>query len=141
MNRGYTLLEVLVVVSMIGTFVSIIGGPAGGLRDSLAARAVVEDVVAVVRSARAEGRARGGSLLWLHDDGRYSIHGPDGVVRRGAVALNRARALELSAGRDSVALRFDRLGLGRMASTTVRIRAGNEERSVVVSAYGRVRRR
>ena len=43
--------------------------------------------------------------------------------------------------RDTLVLAFDALGLGRVASATIVFRRGAAERALVVSGYGRVRRR
>jgi hypothetical protein len=40
---------------------------------------------------------------------------------------------------ERLVLRFDGLGIGRMAGTTLQVRRGTASTSFVVSAYGRVR--
>jgi len=41
---------------------------------------------------------------------------------------------------DTVVLRFDALGVGRMTSRTFRVRRGSAEAGLTVATYGRVRR-
>lgn len=141
MNRGYSLLEVLVVLSLVGAGASLLAERLRHFGDGIAARAVREEIVGLVSTARARGRASGGAELLLHEDGRYVIRSGRDHDRFGVISRSPGVALTLSGGRDSVVVRFDRLGLGRMASTTISVRAGTIERAVVLSAYGRLRRR
>lgn len=48
--------------------------------------------------------------------------------------------LALSGGRPSVELRFDALGLGRMAARSVTLTRGSAVARLIISAYGRIRR-
>jgi hypothetical protein len=49
--------------------------------------------------------------------------------------------LELSGGHPEASLDYGPLGLGRVASQTIRLRRGTREASLVVSSLGRVVRR
>jgi len=141
MKRGYTLVEMLLVLTLIGAGVSLLAGPARRLSDDITARMLREEVVTLVNATRLLGRNRGGARLTLHEDGRYTITAGDSPVQNGTLGLPPRASLRLSRGRDSTLVRFDRLGLGRMASTTIALRIGDADRAVVVSAYGRLRRR
>jgi hypothetical protein len=50
-------------------------------------------------------------------------------------------SLDLGGGRTDVELAYDALGLGRVASQTVVFRRGDATAELVVSGYGRLRRR
>lgn len=141
MNRGYTLLEVLVVLALIGVSASVVADGMGRFGRDLSARITREEIVALIDGTRVEGRSRGGASLVLRRDGGYAVTSDGSLLRSGLVELPSSEALRLPGGRDSVVVRFDRLGIGRMASTTITVVAGSVERSVVLSSYGRVRRR
>ena len=49
--------------------------------------------------------------------------------------------LRLDGLRDSIAIDFDRMGLGRLASHSIDVLVGDVARRLVVSSYGRIRRR
>lgn len=140
MKRGSTLVEVLLVLTLIGAGVSWLAGPVRRLGDEITARMLREDVVTLVEAARQLGRSRGGARLTLHRDGRYAMAAGRAHVRRGTLDLPPRASLVLSRNGDSTVVRFNRLGLGQMASTTIAVRVGNVDRVLVLSAYGRLRR-
>jgi prepilin-type N-terminal cleavage/methylation domain-containing protein len=141
MKRGYTLVEMLLVLTLVGAGVSLLAGPVRRLSDDVTARMLCEEVVTLVNATRLLGRNHGGARLTLHQDGQYAITAGGSPVRSGTLGLPPRASLRLSRGRDSTLVSFDRLGLGRMASTTIAVRIGDADRAVVLSSYGRLRRR
>lgn len=141
MSRGYTFLEIVLVLALVGAGVTLAVDRVGRFANEIAARVLREQIVLLVDATRSEGRSRGGAVLLLHEDGRYSISAAGDTIRRGVVQLPTREALRFPGGRDSVFVRFGRLGIGRMASTTVTVTVGEVERALVLSSYGRVRRR
>jgi hypothetical protein len=63
------------------------------------------------------------------------------TVADAEMGATRGLILELSRGRSETKLIFGPLGLGRVASQTVRFRKGNAEATLVLSSMGRAVRR
>jgi hypothetical protein len=74
--------------------------------------------------------------------GPWQAWGEAGDSAFGWVALQEELSVtvELSRGRSATELRYDALGLGQVASETLRFRRGDAASALVVSGYGRVRR-
>ena len=142
MKRGTTLLEALTVLTLVAIMIGVAGPSARRLRDRVAVVSTRETLVGLIAEARMLAIARGGATVRI---GRVPPSGAvvvDGeMVLEVSESIPRSVELDLGPGRDSVRLRYDALGIGRVASTTIRARAGAEERTVVVSSFGRVRRR
>jgi len=142
MSRGTTLLETLTVVVLVAMVV----GAGGPTVQSLADRATVsmarEALVGLVAEARIVALARGGATVVIERrPPRASITVDGRVVRSLEEGVPTAIGLDLGRGRDRLELSYDALGLGRVASATVRLRLRDTERTLVISSYGRVRRR
>lgn len=139
--RGYTLVElaaVLLLLALAGAAVA----PAGRrLRDRAAVVAARESVAGLVAEARASALAWGGSSVHLEADPWRAWYVAGDSVRR-ALALERELGVTvlLSRGRPSTEVRFDALGLGRVASETLRFARGEAVSGLVLSGYARVRR-
>lgn len=139
-DRGHTLLELSVALAVSALGLGLLVPAARRQIDRMAVLAAREAVVArigrTVREARMAGGAslelrREGSRLWIEADGPP----PDTLQleeRYGA-------RLELSAASATIA--FDALGIGRLANRTLAVARGAERAELIVSAYGRVRRR
>lgn len=141
MSRGHTLLEIATVLALLGSTVAAVAPALRRHRDVSAVVAARESVVALVAEARVLAVGRGGA------DVRLSAGSSDASLLAGADTVRSLRIredlgveLELG-GRDEVVLSYDAVGVGRVASATVGFRRGAEERFLVVSSYGRVRRR
>lgn len=101
-----------------------------------------EEVVAALAEARTRAVEDGGSVLTLHESPAIArLRGADIEPSERALAGTSGVEVDLGSAADSVVLRFDALGIGRFASRTIEIRRGDVTGSVVVSSYGRVRRR
>jgi prepilin-type N-terminal cleavage/methylation domain-containing protein len=142
MERGFTLLEMTVATSVLALTLAV-GIPAA--RRSLDRMAVVgarEGLVGMVVRARSEAIAHGGATLILdptHTRARIVTQAgtPDSLD----LAAGFGVSLETGSTDREARLDFDALGIGRIASHTVRLRRGVAEAAIVVSAYGRVTRR
>lgn len=140
--RGTTLVELAFVLALLAVGASAIAPTARRLGDRAAVVAVREDVVRALNRARARAIAAGGSSVTVLSNpptARLRVAGR--AVGDTPLGSGRDVDLELSGGRDSTTLRFDRLGIGRFANATVVLRRGDAEARLVVSTYGRVRRR
>ncbi len=137
---GFTLLELLTTMTLLALGVAHLLPQARRWGDGLAVRAAREEAVGLLHRARMEATAWGGATvvvttkppemeLWTGGRRVASSHfGDQGV------------GLTLSGDRPRVELAYDGLGLGRVASQTLRFRRGSAEAVLVISAWGRVRR-
>ncbi len=140
MRRGYTLLELLTVLLVMGCAVNALLPAARSLTDRMAVVGARETLVGLVARARSEAFTHGGATLTILSDP------PSAWIDVGDTLLTRSEirsfgvSVHLTGGRDRARLAFNALGLGRVASQTIRIRRGDATAGIVVSSYGRVRR-
>ena len=140
--RGHTLVELTFVLLLLGVAVSSIAPTARKARDRAAVVAAREMLVGLVAEARRAAIETGAaSVRLLESGGVAEVVTADAVLRRVAIGSELGVSLELEGGRSDVELRYDALGLGRMASQTVVLRRAEAVAELVVSSYGRVRRR
>lgn len=138
---GFTVVELLVVLLLLSLAGAALVPAARRLRDRLAVLAAREAVAGVVARTRLDALAHGGARLVLATrppTARVEVAGERGSsvdLREFGVAL------ELSGKGEEASLSFDALGIGRVASRTVWLRRGGAEAGLVLSAYGRLRRR
>ncbi|MCK5650228.1 MAG: prepilin-type N-terminal cleavage/methylation domain-containing protein [Gemmatimonadetes bacterium] len=141
MRRGYTLLELLTVLLVMGCAVNALLPAARSLTDRMAVVGAREALVGLVARARSEAFTHGGATLTILSDPPSAwIDAGDTVVTRSEIGSSFGVSLHLTGSRDWARLAFDALGLGRVASQTIRIRRGDASAGIVVSSYGRVRR-
>lgn len=139
---GYTLIELVAVLTLFAVGASAFAPTARRLGDRAAVVSVREEIVRALARARSAAVASGGgSITLVARPPSVRIETGSVVLRRLPIAYDAGVTIELNAGRDSTTLRFDRLGIGRFANGTVTIRRGEAVASLVVSSYGRVRRR
>lgn len=140
--RGFTLLELITVITLLGILLGEAFPATRTLQDRMAVVGAREAVVGLFHRARMEAVARGGSMVVLTTGPAVTtlLAGGETVIRE-SIGADYGVELRLSGGRSSVTLAFDALGLGRVASQTLRITRGDAVTEVVVSSYGRVTRR
>jgi len=138
MRRGYTLLELVNVVTIAGILMMIAVPRGRAALDRIAVDAAAGDIISTLATARAYALA-GRSPVSVEVD---SVWGVLQVKRGDEVLLIRnvgqAHGVRLTKSRDS--LTYDGRGLGRGAanlSIVVRLRAAAE--TVFISRMGRVR--
>ena len=137
-RRGYTLAELLMVVSIAAVMMAIAIPRAVRLLDRIAVSAASSDVHATLAFARSLALA-GGSAVAVDVD---SITGTIRIRRSVETLVSRniagAHGVRVSSTRDS--LTYDPRGLGRgAANLSVVIRRGAAVETVFVSRLGRVR--
>jgi len=126
--RGHTLIELTIVLFLTAIGVSSLVPTARALRDwavaSVGREVLVAGFTLTIRRAPPAFRVETpeGDALWVPLD-EVSVR------------------LRLDAGRDSIAVEFDRMGIGRLASHSIEVVVGSVSRRLVVSSYGRIRRR
>jgi hypothetical protein len=136
-------MELMVSLAVLAAMMAMATPRLVELGDRAEARAVREQLVGLVTQARAMGVARGGATLVLESAPPSArVLAGDSVLRSVRLgSAERPAELRLPSGRSSVTLTFDALGIGRFASGTIVVRRGSAEAGIVVSSYGRVRRR
>lgn len=139
--RGFSLLELLLVLALLGVLLGIALPSTATWRDRMAVHAAREEVAAALSWTRLAAASSGGAELVVDAaTGRvWTVTHEASAVR--PVDLRERYGVRVDVGRaDTVFLRFDALGIGRIASRRIRILRGRAEAGLVVSAYGRVRR-
>jgi type II secretory pathway pseudopilin PulG len=140
--RGHTLVELTFVLLLVGVAAASVAPTARQARDRAAVAGAREAVVALLAEARQAAIETGGAAVWLFEDGGLAeLSVAAERLRRVSLSSDFGVTLELSGARSDVELRYDAVGLGRMASQTVVFRRGDAAAELVVSSYGRVRRR
>lgn len=141
-ERGFTLLELVTVLALIGLGLAEAVPAARNLLDRMAVVGAREAVVGVFHRARMEAVARGGArIVLLASPARIELWSSGAL--RSAIDLGEEFEVEvaLSSGRDLAEIGFDPLGLGRVASQTLTFDRNGTEAGLVVSSFGRVTRR
>jgi prepilin-type N-terminal cleavage/methylation domain-containing protein len=136
---GFSLLELVLVMSIVGLALGGALPAASSLRDRMAVVGARESVVGIFHKGRIEAVAFGGASIVL----RVSPPGAElwsGGALRSVVPLDGDSGVEmtLSSGRERVEIFFDALGLGRVASQTIRFVRNGSRSGLVVSSLGRV---
>jgi hypothetical protein len=141
MRRGHTLFELCAVLLLAAMAGSVLLPAGRRLRDGLSVVAAREAVAGLVAETRMAALAHGGATVHLQaGPWRAWAQVEDSVLRLVPLEAGFAVSVELSRGRTATDLRYDGLGLGQVASETLRFRRGDAVRALVISGYGRVRR-
>jgi prepilin-type N-terminal cleavage/methylation domain-containing protein len=140
--RGFTLLELVVVLSLVALLIGL-GAPIWrGTVDRWAVRSVRDRTLAALHRTRVEARAGGGARLEVDGArGRVQVWGPDSLLWEDRSPAEHGVDISLPGGAAATTLTFDALGLGVVASRTLVFRRGAAEARLVVSARGRGTRR
>jgi len=139
--RGHTLVELLFVLTLVGAATASLAPTARKYRERASVVAAREALVGVLAEARLAAMESGEARVRIASD-PPAAEAAVGALTIRAVAFGEYEvALELGEGRNEVEIAFDALGLGRLASQTIGFRRGDASAELVVSSYGRVRRR
>ena len=143
MKTGTTLLELAVALLVLGVLIGLVSPTISGFRDRAAVLVAREQFVALVVEVRRVATERGGAVLVVHSEPAEAllVAGRDTLRTIRWPASLGAPRLVVGGTRSTVELAFDRAGLGRFASATMEFRRGTETSALVLSSYGRVRRR
>ena len=141
-RAGYSLIEVMVALAIIGVLAPPALGAATSLRASFVLRRSQERAARLLAEARWTAVKDGSAMVEFVADPPYgrvvSATGDTVMVAdlgRGGVVL------QLSRGRMTSRVRYGPMGLGRVSSQTLRFKSADQERALVVSSLGRVARR
>lgn len=141
MNRGHSLLELLFVLTLIGTVLGLVIPSAAHVIDRAVVSAARETFISAVARTRTRAVEAGGAELVVVPRHRLVRIRDARRTEDYNLAEGHRLALSVRPGGDSLRLRFDRMAVGRFTSASIVFRSGDVERSVVISSYGRVRRR
>ena len=138
---GTTLLEIVVVCTLIGVAAGATVPLVRGGMDTVAVIAARDEISATAARTRALAVARGGAVLvvdatrnsvWI-DAGGASVELPTDFEQEFGVRIS------LDGTQTVAEVAFDALGVGRVASRTIRITRGTAEARLTISAFGRLR--
>jgi prepilin-type N-terminal cleavage/methylation domain-containing protein len=140
LNPGYTLVELIVTMAVLCVLLAVAFPPALRWRDAAAVRSARDELAAGLGWTRVAAASHGGASLVLDPvTGRFWTRTAGGASP--VVDLCGRYGVDIDPGTESpVVFEYDALGIGRLTNRTVRIRRGDVEAGVTVSAYGRYRR-
>jgi len=140
--RGHTLIELAFVITLIGMGASLLAPTARRYRDRASVVAARESLVGILVQARGVAMETGGAAVRISSDPwTVRLVAADSTLLTVDFAAEHDVLLALGSGGSEVELRFDALGLGRLAGQTIAFLRGESRAELVVSSYGRVRRR
>lgn len=138
-HAGTSFLELTVVLALVGLLLGIAAPSTLRWRDRVAVRAARDDLAAGLAAARATAAAAGGAALVL-ETGSARFWIAAGGVAGPVTDLAERYRVRVEGGSGTIEVRYDALGIGRLANRTLRLRRGAAEAGLTISAYGRVRR-
>lgn len=140
--RGHTLVELLFVLFLTGVTAASVAPAARRQRDRALVVGAREAVVGLLAEARLAAVESGSASVRITVGTAKAEAIARGIpLRTAALGAEFGVTVALSGAATDVELAYDGLGLGRMASQTITFRRGRETAELVVSGYGRVRRR
>jgi prepilin-type N-terminal cleavage/methylation domain-containing protein len=137
-RSGFTLLELLVVMTLAGVLMALALPRFASLRDGHAVRASVGDIAGSFSLARQTALAQRSAVAVVFDTagGIIQVRSAKGPIRRSS--LKESFGVTFSANRDSAV--YDARGLGYgVSNLTVIVRRGNFVDTLTMSRLGRVR--
>ena len=139
---GFTLLELITVIALLALALGELLPAGSHLLDRMAVLGAREAAVGLIHRARMEAVARGGARVVVETSP------PTMRIVAGAsspaideVAFDDGVEMTLSRDRAAAELTFGAMGVGRVASQTLRFSRGDAQAELVVSSFGRVTRR
>lgn len=138
-GAGFTLLELMAVLLLSGLVMAHLLPAARRQLDRMAVLGAREEVAGLFQRARAEAVARGGAnLILTSEPPSVELRAGEEVLARSSLEEEYGVTLTLSRNRAQAELLFDPLGIGRVASQTLRFSRSGTEVRLVVSSLGRV---
>ena len=141
MERGHTLIELTVALLLAAGLMGSLVPAARSYRHRFAVVSARESLAGLFAEARMVAPAVGGATVHLTSEpGRAWVAVDDSVGASVALEEEFGVRVQLGFSRTTAQLSYDALGLGRVASLTVRLRRGDAQAGLTVSSFGRVRR-
>jgi len=140
-TRGFTVVELVLVLLLLGVTTASVAPAARRQRDRALVVGAREAVVGLIAEARTVAMESGAASVRIAAmPARAEVVSQARILRTAAIAEDFGVSIAIG-GSSQVELTYDALGLGRVASQTIRFSLGSESTELVVSGYGRVRRR
>lgn len=139
MRRGTTLVEQLLILTLLGILAAITAGAGARLADAITVHAAARDVADLFALARDNAVASGQrtAVRLIDLSGRVVVHADTDTIAR--LDLAQRSLVHLTASRDSMAYASSGLGYGA-ANLRVIVSRGSAADTLTVSRLGRVRR-
>ena len=136
---GATIFELLIVLSLAGVLISLAFPSLRSSMDGLTVRAARETAFALFSRARITALQNSGAEIHIDAARDYM------AIRTSAGALEREQHfasadLIIDGAADSIVLRYDGHGIGRVMSRTLQFRHRSASAGLTISSFGRVRR-
>jgi prepilin-type N-terminal cleavage/methylation domain-containing protein len=140
-RSGFTLLEVALVLLILGTLLTAGVPRFRRALDAAAVRAARGELISAFAVTRAAAiRSGGASLIIDPSAGDVWIETAAGVRLPASYPLTARYGVVITSDRSPpVVLRYDPLGVGRLANATIRLHRRQQSVTLTVSAYGRIR--
>lgn len=140
-RRAFTVVELLLVVLLMTLAAGLALPLAAAALDGWAARSARDQALALLHRARATARIHGGARLALTaDPAAVTLWVGDSLAARWPADGASGVRIRLPGDAATDELRFDALGLGIVASRTLRFQRGGAEARLIISSRGRGRR-
>jgi type II secretory pathway pseudopilin PulG len=141
MNRGHTLVELTAVLLLMALASSALLPLVRRTQDRSSVIAAREAVAGLVAEARVASVMYGGASVHFASEPWRAWYEAGGEIRRRVpLGEDLGVTLVLTRSRSASEIRFDALGLGQMASESLRFVRRGADAGLVLSSYGRVRR-
>ena len=145
MNHGYTLAEAAVMLVVAALTMAAIVPPAASVTDRMAVEGAREALAGLIAEARVRSVGVGGVTVAVEANPRTASLLADGsvisTVDFGSLGVEVSLGTSGGEPETSRNFKFNALGLGKPPAQTVTFTRREVEKALVVSAYGRVRRR
>jgi prepilin-type N-terminal cleavage/methylation domain-containing protein len=140
-HTGFTLIELAIVLAAGAILLTLALPRLQHAWHGAAVRSAQAELAGAATAARAAAVLAGGATLFIDP-----VSGSAWIETRAGVRLlpdypvgaRYGVRLETPKGA-SIAVRYDALGIGRLANATVTLRRGHADAGITISAYGRVR--
>jgi prepilin-type N-terminal cleavage/methylation domain-containing protein len=137
-SRGFTLLELTVVLTIVGLLLALVLPGFGSLRNTWAVRTAMTDIASAFSLARQTALSRRAAVAVVFDTsaGVVQVRSIGGTIRR--EVLGATYGVSIGANRDSAV--YDPHGLGYgVSNLTVTVRRGTFVDTLTMSRMGRIR--
>ena len=139
---GYSMIEIAVALAIVGVLAPPVATTASRLRAELDVRRSQEDAARLFTAARWAAVRDGSATVELVADPPWGrVVSANGDTLASADLGRGGVTLRLSRGRANSRVRYGPVGLGWVASQTLRFARAGQERALVISSLGRVSRR
>lgn len=140
-RSAFTLIELTLVLAILAALAAVATPLLGHGRRVLSVHNAATELAGLIALTRATAIATGGATLVIDlGTGTAAIESAAGLRSGDPQPIAPRHGVTLAADRTSpLRIRYDALGIGRLAATTIRIASDDVRATVIISSYGRVR--